>query len=95
MYDPLEHHLIADACRAPAFDEYKRIYAVILYISKTIWCTHGGIGRRDGRMARYELFEFCRPGGVRRLATRARSKSRKSSAVPTGKNLREMITISV
>jgi len=53
------------ACWAPRLvDEYKRIYTVILFIGKAIRRTHRGKGRRHGRMARRELFEFCRLGGT-------------------------------
>src|SRR5262249_4628236 len=96
MHNALWHHLIADRLSLTRLvDEYKRIYTVILFIGKAIRRTHRGKGRRDGRMAHRELFEFCRLGSVRRTAASASSKSRKSSPVATGKNLRELITMSV
>src|SRR5260370_37562877 len=67
MHDTLWYHLIANCLPSTRFvDEYKRIYTVILLISKAIRRTRGGKGRRHGRMACFELFEFCRLGGVGR-----------------------------
>src|SRR6516162_4856793 len=67
MHDTLWYHLIANCLPSTRFvNEYKRIYTVILLISKAIRRTRGGKGRRHGRMARRELLEFCRLGGVGR-----------------------------
>src|SRR6516165_8085733 len=67
MHDTLWYHLIANCLSSTRFvDEYKRIYTVILLVSKAIRRTHQGKGSRHGRMARRELLEFCRLGGVGR-----------------------------
>src|SRR5262249_29997179 len=96
MHDTLWYHLIANCLSSTRFvDEYKRIYTVILLISKAIRRTHQGKGRRHGRMARRELSNFVGLGASGELAASASSKSRKSSPVATGKNLRELITMSV
>src|SRR5262249_51042476 len=74
-------HLIADRLSlARLVDEYKRIYAVILFIGKAIRRTHRGKGRRRGRMARRELFEFCRLGGVRRTCGQCQQQIAKGLA---------------
>src|SRR5436190_21682194 len=66
MHDALWDHLIADCLPGTRrVDEYKCIYAVILFIGEAIRRTHGGKRRRPGRMARSELFEFCRLGRIR------------------------------
>src|SRR6516165_1439502 len=96
MHDALWHHLITDRMSlARLVDKYKRIYAVVLFIGKAVRRTHRGKGCRHRGMARRELFEFCRLGGVRRTRGQTSSKSRKSSPVVTGKNLSELSTMSV
>src|SRR6516165_889601 len=75
MHDALGHHLIADCLSlARLVDQYKRIYAVVLFIGKAIRRTHAGKGRRHGRMARRELFKFCRLGCVRRARSQCQQQ---------------------
>src|SRR5262249_9636636 len=51
MNDTLWYHLIANCLSSTRFvDEYKRIYTVILLISKAIRRTHQGKVRRQGRI---------------------------------------------
>src|SRR5262252_5158956 len=57
MHDALGHHLIADCLSlARLVDQYKCIYAVVLFIGKAIRRTHAGKGCQHGRMARRENF---------------------------------------
>src|SRR6516225_2624418 len=96
MHDALWHHLIADRLSlARLVDKYKRIYAVVLFIGKAVRRTHRGKGCWHGGMARRELFEFCRLGGVRRTRGQCQQQIAKVFASGTGKNLSELITMSV
>ena len=65
MHEVLGHQLITDCLpRARLVDEHESIHAIVLFVGKAIGRGQAAKGRGHGRMARRELIEFCRLGGI-------------------------------
>ena len=87
MHDTLWYHLIANCLSSTRFvGEYKRIYTVILLISAKLSGvpTRAKAAGTEGWLAA-NCSNFVGLGASGGLAASARSKSRKSSPVATGR----------
>src|SRR5262249_55805027 len=53
---------------------HESIHAIVLFVGEAIGRGQGAKGRGHGRMARRELIEFCRLGGIRRTRSQCQQQ---------------------
>src|ERR1700731_1765179 len=95
MHQLFRRHYIAHSVPfALIVHQNEGVDAVIFFVAEAIGCLHRREGARHVGMTRRKLLQLRRLGRTGRTAT-ASSIARKSAPDETGKNLSELITMSV